>query len=374
MPRSAVAVPMMASMHGWKPTDSTGPHRRVIRHTDGSTTSVEAGKLSIVKEVARKSEHFPFGVSGIDDSKRCPASAAFEYGPSSSRAPVVGRSDPHKSSAWDALPPPTTGFGNRQEEWAVHGRCADARRREIRRSREGNMFSRWVRLGTAVAAIATVAPSTAQADPIRALYRVEVFARCTCANNSETCSEFHTSFPVTLTFDSETLIDRGDDSDRTRFYGSPTVSDIPLALRDDFPPLHETLRQAAERAQFLPDDHGWRRESGVAIRFGASVDFNDFHRDLAFDANGVFPFVPELNAASFARFLGEAPFRQFSVADSIELASGGFELLSYRGKPTIESVTATPEPASLLLTATGILCFSRRRPRGRRQFRLLSGI
>ena len=62
MPCSVVAAPMMASMHDWKPTDSTGRHQRVIRPVDGSTTLVEAGKLCIVKAVARSREVFPFGV------------------------------------------------------------------------------------------------------------------------------------------------------------------------------------------------------------------------------------------------------------------------------------------------------------------------
>jgi hypothetical protein len=64
-PCSAVAVPAMASMRDWKPTDSTGRHRIATRPLDGSTTLQEAGKLSIVKAVARRSEHFPCGVSGV---------------------------------------------------------------------------------------------------------------------------------------------------------------------------------------------------------------------------------------------------------------------------------------------------------------------
>jgi hypothetical protein len=68
-PCSAVAVPMMASMHDWKPTDSTGRHRRAIRPVDGSTTLVEAGKLSIVNTVARSRELSPFGVCGSDPSE-----------------------------------------------------------------------------------------------------------------------------------------------------------------------------------------------------------------------------------------------------------------------------------------------------------------
>jgi hypothetical protein len=68
MPCSAVAAPMTASMHDWKPTDSTGPPQRLTRAVDGSTTLVEAGKLSIVKVAPRNRVRFPFGVSGSDDS------------------------------------------------------------------------------------------------------------------------------------------------------------------------------------------------------------------------------------------------------------------------------------------------------------------
>ena len=64
MPYSAAIVPLMVSMHEWKLTDFTGRHQRVIRPVDGSTTLVEAGKLSIVKAVARRREHFQFAVSG----------------------------------------------------------------------------------------------------------------------------------------------------------------------------------------------------------------------------------------------------------------------------------------------------------------------
>ena len=51
-------IPMMASMHDWKPTDSTGRHQRVIRPVHGSTTLVKAGKLSIVTSQLSPREHF----------------------------------------------------------------------------------------------------------------------------------------------------------------------------------------------------------------------------------------------------------------------------------------------------------------------------
>ena len=69
IPCSVAAAQMMASLHAWKPTDFIGRHQRIIRQVDGSIILVEADKLSIVKAVARSREHFPFGVSGSDDSK-----------------------------------------------------------------------------------------------------------------------------------------------------------------------------------------------------------------------------------------------------------------------------------------------------------------
>src|SRR5687768_14831846 len=40
---SAEAAPMMASTHGWKPTDFSGRPRRAVRPVPGSTTSAEEG-------------------------------------------------------------------------------------------------------------------------------------------------------------------------------------------------------------------------------------------------------------------------------------------------------------------------------------------
>ncbi len=71
MPCSAVAAPMMASMPDWKPTDSTGPHQRLMGIPHGSTTLVKEGKLFIVKTAARRRERFPFDASKSDGSRLC---------------------------------------------------------------------------------------------------------------------------------------------------------------------------------------------------------------------------------------------------------------------------------------------------------------
>jgi hypothetical protein len=134
-------------------------------------------------------------------------------------------------------------------------------------------------------------------------------------------------------------------------------------LRDDFPPLTETIRQAAERGRFSVDDQAFVRESGVIIRFDGSMGGNDFHRDVGLIAEGAFPLAPELDALSFAHFLGTAPFRLFSFSDSVELNTGGFESVSLRGRPNLESPAATPEPASLFLLATGLAALRLRRRR-----------
>ncbi len=68
VPCSEAVALLKASTRAWEPTDSTGQHQRLTRLVDGSTTLVEAGKLSIVKAVARSRTPFPFGVSGSEDS------------------------------------------------------------------------------------------------------------------------------------------------------------------------------------------------------------------------------------------------------------------------------------------------------------------
>ena len=212
-----------------------------------------------------------------------------------------------------------------------------------------------VRVGIVAAAIVVAFASAAPAEPIQIVYKIDVFKQCEYGAAGETCRDYRTSFPLTLTFDSQIVNGYGDDLDRVRVYGSPSISDIPLPRRTDFPPVTETLRQAAERARFVVEQNAWRREANVLIRHGASRDGSDFHRDFSLIADGEYPSVPDLNPRSFARFLGTAPSRQFSVADSVELASGGFEALSYYGHVSLfESPVVTPEPASLILLATGL--------------------
>ena len=211
----------------------------------------------------------------------------------------------------------------------------------------------------------TVLSSSAIGEPIQVVYRIDVFRQCQYSSGGETCGTYRASFPLTLTFDSALLVDRGDDLDRTRFYGTPTVSDVPLPRRADFPPMSETLRQAAERARFSAGDGGWIREAGVLIRHGGSRAGSDHHRDLSLIANGLFPAMPDLNAESFARFLGTAPFRQFAVSDSIELASGGFEAQTYYARVSLDPAPV-PEPASMLLFGAGLAGLGVRRwKRGR---------
>lgn len=228
------------------------------------------------------------------------------------------------------------------------------------------MWRSLARVGSAAAAIVLAQAVAATAEPIQVVYRIGIVQQCEYANGGTTCREYRATFPVTLTFDTDVFSTHGSDEDRTNFYGTPTVSDIPLPGRTDFPPLAETLRQAAERAQVFPGASTWFRESSVLIRQGASQGGSDYHRDLSFIAHGDFASVPELTGASFARFLGTAPFRQFAFADSVELASGGFEALSYRGTISLDAPVATPEPASMFLIGTGLAGMAVRRRRARR--------
>lgn len=222
-----------------------------------------------------------------------------------------------------------------------------------------------VRMGIATAVAVSAMGSVAAAEPISVTYRIAITETCDYGPGGLTCSEYRASspfasFPSTVTFDTQPTISYGNDLDRTRFYGAPVVSEIPLSHRADFPPLTETMRQAAERAQFIAEHNAWRRDSGIQIRYGASVDANDYHRDISLLANGEFATVPNLTGLTFAQFLGTAPWRQFAFSDAVELANGGFELRSFRGDVTLDSVV-TPAPASLLLLGTGLAALGLRR-------------
>jgi hypothetical protein len=206
-------------------------------------------------------------------------------------------------------------------------------------------------------ALLLLSAAAASAEPIAVTYRIDVFKLCQYAGTTQTCADYHSSFPLTLSFDSQITLEHGDDLDRTRFYGAPFVSDVPLPLRRDFPPLDLTLRQAAERARFSAGV--WLRESSVLIRYGVSHGGSDYYRDFSLIANDAYDSVPDLNAETFAQFLGTAAFRQFAIADSVELASGGFEQLAYYGHVSLNT-TVTPEPASMTLLGTGLLILVRR--------------
>lgn len=227
----------------------------------------------------------------------------------------------------------------------------------------------FVRVGIALAILAGSVALPAGAEPLQVVYRIDVFKQCQYADSTgEVCRAFSSSFPLVVTFDPGVTYSFDSAVDHQRVYGTPTVSDIPLPRRTDFPAMTISSTTAGERAQFGVTTDGWRREASVARRQYGSQGGNDYHRDFSLIANGDSTGMPDLNAASFAAFLGTAPFRQFGLSDAVELASGGFEALSYYGNISLESNSvATPEPASMLLLGTGLGAIGWRRRRHNRQ-------
>jgi hypothetical protein len=200
----------------------------------------------------------------------------------------------------------------------------------------------------------TLSAAPADADPIQVVYRIDILRQCEYSGGMETCRGFTASFPLTLSFDSQITTSHGNEMDRTNFYGPPTFSDIPLPRSEDFPPMVETFRLAAERAQVFPGDSAFTREASAMIRHTGARGGSDYHWDFGLFASGGYPAMPTLDAHTFATFLATAPFRQFYLGDTVELADGGFQALTYFGSVSLESQAPVPEPASVLLLATGL--------------------
>ena len=219
-------------------------------------------------------------------------------------------------------------------------------------------------IAISAAILATGVAAPAAAESISVTYRIDVTDQCRILEGSSTpaCSAFPSSFPLTLTFDSTPTIDLSYTGYRSQFYGQPSVSHIPLPLRTDFPDLHLTDSYTANTTSYSSNTGVWAHWAQTYTRNYALVNNTEYYEDFSLWAEGLSSTMPPIDARAFAEFLGTAPTRQFFLQDAAELASGGFESLYYHGTFSLETA-ATPEPASMILLATGLsgLAWRRRR-------------
>ena len=90
------------------------------------------------------------------------------------------------------------------------------------------MRRRAMTLGALLAVVACVA-SRAAADPLRVVYRIDVFQKCTFVDNAIRCMDFRASFPLTLMFDSHVRSSRDSCQDAHTPTNLPITADSQIS-------------------------------------------------------------------------------------------------------------------------------------------------
>jgi hypothetical protein len=211
-------------------------------------------------------------------------------------------------------------------------------------------------IGIGAAIVLCSLPSPAAADPVTFIYRVEVTERCTVGSG---CVPFELTFPLVMRFDADLLWELVTPIRVHRGYGDPTFSAIPLERPDVLP-------GAASSLATLTMESWMRTDSGVQhaafAHHGMELHTDAFSYDwrIGLSAREMSSSNPPTELTPFiGTFLGRrSQLGSFLyLFDQVDRRTGGSTAngIAYLGTAILlTDASAVPEPASLLLLASGL--------------------
>jgi len=216
------------------------------------------------------------------------------------------------------------------------------------------ILARWL-IAFALIAACSIAPVAA--EPIRAVYQVEVSGRMTWESNP-IWEPFFQQFTLLMTFDPAL------GGDRT--YGPVSFSEVPLPGVSA--PGHVVTVAGTAHGQFEENPFGAPNLFASAAETQVGTEGGDYFRTTRLISNVPVDLAPVFSPETFPAHLVLATPYNFDYSTSLFRPGLTPVTISYRGFGSLLAVNPQqpiPEPATMLLVGAGLAALGRRRLRGR---------
>lgn len=236
----------------------------------------------------------------------------------------------------------------------------------------GGRFLNVSRVLVSLALLSSTHLATANAEPITAIYQIQITQRHATANGVSVGGPFNQQFPLRVTIDP---------AQSTEFdpFGSPTFSPVPLqavTAPDELLPLQVIGRMnlvvsGGELSTYV--------EELISETGGPANSFTYFRSALLSVSVPQSDTPPVLDAQSFLRLLGGGfggnpsfSYRSFSCTEGFsaencaDFSPPSFTAISFEGTATLQQIESPatpepiPEPATVALVGSGVVLLLKR--------------